>query len=74
MKIIKAGLLKETVSTYIGICSKCGCVLECNESELKSKTETFGIGTMERDEVVKYILCPTHNCFTHISPIRKISF
>lgn len=76
MKIIKAGVLKEKVVTYIGICSKCNCVLECDRSELKSKTESFriGIGEMKRDEVVEYILCPTHNCFNHITPIRKISF
>ena len=72
MKIIKAGKFVEEVSIYTGTCKKYGCVVECDKDELKTKYETFGVGLMEHDEVVEYVVCPTHGCSSHIVPNRKI--
>lgn len=72
MKIIKEGKIAEISAIYKGTCTNCGCVIECEEEELKRKYHTYGMGVMERDEITHYVVCPTNGCFNHILPKIKV--
>ena len=56
MKIIKEGKLP--VKIYTGTCNRCGCQIECDESE-----------TVQPQPQASYIMawCPTKDCNTYIN-------
>lgn len=62
MKIIKEGKLPKKVHPVLkGTCGNCGCVIECDPSEVSGVRGG-----------IAYAKCPTDGCDKHITVIPKM--